>query len=178
MNMVDKNYFNEFTKNKNKPVNILFVCSGNVCRSVYAEFEFRKMVEESKILRNKVIVESGAVQYKNLHIHQNTKKILIREGFDEEEINKFKPRYLKDQENENLMKNADIIIGMARGHKLFTPKEYRKKFKQISELAINEKKDVGDPYFADTFEEYDEMIKEVHDYLVILKEKLEKFYSK
>lgn len=33
--------------NKNRPCRILFICHGNICRSVTAEFVFRRMAEEA-----------------------------------------------------------------------------------------------------------------------------------
>ncbi len=42
-------------------LNILFVCSGNTCRSPMAKVIFRKIDEEDDILHNKVDVDSAGI---------------------------------------------------------------------------------------------------------------------
>ena len=162
-----------------KPLNILWVCSGNICRSAYADFAFKKMVEDSPILSKiELKTHSGGLQFQNSAIDPRTTAVLVKEGFDEVEVNKHIPRYKKDYPE--MLEEADLIVGMAHSHKLLTPKKYRKeqnKFVQISNWAIGERKDIPDPYFVNTDEEYAELLAQVKEYLEIILKKLEAFYS-
>ena len=154
-------------------INLLFVCAGNICRSPYAEYLMRKWVNESKYLKGKVKCASAALQFKNEKIHPNTKKLLLEEGLSEEEIDAHVPRHIS--EHIDLFEKADLIIGMERAHKYSTPKTYRNKFRQISELSINKRKNIEDPYFAETFDEYKRVIMELKEFLSAFKQKLENF---
>lgn len=42
-------------------MNLLFVCSSNVCRSPYCEYMFRRMAEEDPVTAGKIHVSSSAV---------------------------------------------------------------------------------------------------------------------
>ena len=61
---------------------ILFVCSSNVCRSPFAEFVFRRLVQQSPILSS-AGTEGGssAVFNRNQYIYPKAVVSLAREGF-------------------------------------------------------------------------------------------------
>ena len=173
----EANILSRFTPDK--PLNILWVCSGNICRSAYADFAFNKMVQDSPILSNLGLkIHSGGLQFHNTEIDPRTTAVLVKEGFDEAEVNKHVPRHKKD--HPEMLEEADLIVGMSNSHKLLTPKKYRKeekKFVQISKWAIGERVDIADPYFVETDEEYADLLAHVKKYLEIILKKLEAFYS-
>jgi protein-tyrosine-phosphatase len=159
-----------------KALNILWVCSGNICRSAYADFVFNKMVKDSPVLSKIGLkIHSGGLQFKNDKIDPRTTTVLVKEGFDEDVVNKHVPRYKKDCPE--MLEEADLIVGMSHSHKLLTPKNYRDKFVQISNWAIGEREDIPDPYFVKTDEEYAALLNQVKKYLEIILKKLENFYS-
>lgn len=166
-------------KTLKKPFKILFICSGNIIRSAYADFTFNRMVEESEILRGRVQVKSGAVQFKNSNIDERTVTVLVKEGFNPDIVRKHIPKHKDDYPE--IFDEADIIIGMTKSHRVNLPKQYRAgdlmKFVMLSELVDNERKDIEDPYFVNTFEEYENILKDVRKYLEKLKLKLEEFYK-
>ncbi len=172
----EANILNRFTPDK--PLNILWVCSGNICRSAYADFVFNKMVEDSAVLNKLGLkIHSGGLQFQNTEIDPRTTAVLVKEGFDEAEVNKHVPRHKEDYPE--MLEEADLIVGMANSHKILTPKKYRyDKFIQISKWALDGKRiDIPDPYFVNTDEEYAELLAQVKEYLVIILKKLEDFYS-
>jgi protein-tyrosine-phosphatase len=177
--LMDKYAFIQNTKELKKPLKILFICSGNIIRSAYAEFVFRKMVEDSDILRGKIQVKSGAVQFKNTKIDERTVSVLESEGFNPEEVRKHIPKHKDDYPE--IFDEADIIIGMTKSHRVSLPKQYRAgefmKFTLLSELANDERKDIEDPYFTNTMDEYRQILKEVNGYLRKLIQKLVDFYK-
>jgi protein-tyrosine-phosphatase len=138
------------------------------------------MVKDSPVLSKIGLkIHSGGLQFQNTEIDPRTTAVLVKEGFDKAEINKHIPRYKKDYPE--MLEEADLIVGMSHSHKLLTPKKYRKeqnKFVQISNWAIGERRDIPDPYFVHTDEEYEALLAQVKKYLVIILRKLEDFYSK
>lgn len=156
--------------------NVLFVCSQNMCRSPYCEYMFRKMVEDSDVLRGKVDVKSSAVMSPVPYIDPKTAEALIREGFDEAYVNSHKPGFILRPYDIKLFKNADIIIGMTKGHKLLTPIWWQGKFKTLSEAATGRYKPVPDPWLIKDIDKYiGEMNKikaYLEQYVTVLEEEL------
>jgi len=163
---------------KKIPLKILFICSGNICRSAYAEFIFKKLISESEILKGKIIVNSAAVQFRNDSIDERIVSILKEDGIDESISRKHVSRY-KDDYLE-LFYDADIIIGMSKSHKINLPKDIRNnqnsKFVQLAEIAANEMADIEDPFFISDFADFKKIVMKIKDYLIKLKEKLELFF--
>ena len=170
--------FNETMKNiGNKiPINVLFACSGNICRSAYAEYIFRRMVENSEILKGKISVKSAALSIINETIDPRTKKMLMVEGFSEDEIDRHIPHYIKG--NEKFFDSADIIIGFSNQHRLATPKRYREKFQMLSQIVLDLKVTIGDPYWTETFEQFQEILNRAKELLEEFKSMLEERFSK
>lgn len=157
---------------------ILFVCSSNVCRSPYAEFIFKRMVDENEVLKNNISsVRSSAVFNKSKTIFGKGKISLLNEEFTEEEINKFKPTFkFSDRQ---LFEEADIIIGMSKAHKFLTPKKYRHKFNTLSEVAIGKTVAIPDPFLRRTQSDYDEVMDIIKTFLGLYANNLiEEFSSK
>ncbi|MHA1311890.1 MAG: arsenate reductase/protein-tyrosine-phosphatase family protein [Candidatus Helarchaeota archaeon] len=148
----------ENLKNK-ETISILFICSGNIIRSVMAEFLFKKMIREQTRNYDKFVVNSGAVLFKNSNLHEFTKEILIKEGFKKSLIDTFKPTYLKNKENFHLLVESDIIIVMEKSHLHLIPKNLRDKSFLLAEL-VNENIILPDPFGTDInvyYEIYDKI---------------------
>jgi len=154
-----------FTSLENKNlIKILFVCSGNICRSAYADFFFRRLLSETEDLKNKFEIKSGALSFKNSSIDPRTVKSLMSEGFSKDVLNSHIPRIVN--EHEYLLEEADLIIGFTSGHRLNTPKEFRNKFQMLSQLVVSKKIDIGDPYFTESFEEFKLIVDRIKEFLI------------
>ena len=145
-------------------MNILFVCSSNICRSPFCEILFRRMVSEDEKLSLLVEkISSAAVLNQSFKIHPKAVLALRREGFKDEEIYAHKPRFKwlawKD------FKDADLIIGMNKANKVFTPLPFQKKFKTLSELAIGEDVFISDPWLMKDINDYYKVMDLIKDYL-------------
>ena len=132
---------------------ILIVCSSNVCRSPYAEFHLKRLVENNPVLKQNIEwVDSSAVFNRSKEIFPKTKQCLLDDGFTLEEIDKFKPSFIKD--NIKPFEEADLIIGMTKSHKFWLPKKFKKKFVTLSEAAYNIYTAMPDPFMTKDMKKY------------------------
>ena len=129
---------------------ILFVCTGNTCRSPMAEGIFKDMLEKNNI--NNIIVSSAGISvFPGEHASEKAIKALKEKGID---ISGHRARQLLDEIN-----NVDLILTMTLTHKqiisdylkndtdkksprLFTLKEFAAK---ISGEKLTDT-DIVDPY--------------------------------
>lgn len=157
-------------------MNILIVCSSNICRSPYAEFMLKRMIEQNPVLKDKGIsVCSSAVFNQSKVIHPKAVKCLLAEGFDEETVKAHQPTFKRSADKR--FAEADVIIGMSKGHGLLTPKKYRSKFTTLSEAAIGYYVPVPDPFLYVKQEKYDEVMNVIKELLELYVAKLEEEYT-
>lgn len=86
---------------------ILFVCTGNSCRSVMAEYMLRKMTQGRDDLE---IVSAGTGVYVRSSASSETVAVLRREGIDA-------TMHVSQPLNTILLKKADLILVMTKGHR-------------------------------------------------------------
>lgn len=90
-------------------MNILFVCTGNICRSPLAERMLQHRVAELD-LDDVVVSSAGTRALNGKAMHPESRRVLGEYGIDPGE---FTSRML----TESLTANADIVLGMAREHR-------------------------------------------------------------
>ncbi len=152
---------------------ILLGCSSNVCRSPFAEFVFRRLVQQSPILSSAGIeVGSSAVFNRSKYIYPKAVVSLEREGFSREEVLAHKPAY-KGTDKQRF-EEADVIIGMSKIHRALTPHKYRHKFVTLSEAATGKYTPIPDPFLYPSQNEYDKVMSVIKKYLTLYAEKLER----
>ncbi|MFX1251663.1 MAG: hypothetical protein ACFFCZ_08635 [Promethearchaeota archaeon] len=136
-------------KNK-KPINILFICSGNIMRSPIAEMLFEKLLTENygETWRDKISVASGGVRFKNSQIFPLTRDLLLSEGIPAARIAQFKPRHIED--HPELFAEADLILAMTKGQikrLLNYEPNYDSKTILFTKF-ISDKRPIPDPWFS------------------------------
>ena len=142
-------------------MNILFVCTGNTCRSPMAAAIMEKIAIENDL---DVLIESaGIFATIGLSASEEAIKAVDKLGIDLT-FHQTKPI------TEELIEKSDIILTMTEAHKellkplagssVYTLKEY-------GGLAG----DISDPYGGDE-EDYDETAKEIYDALVDVAERI------
>lgn len=130
-------------------IKVLFVCHGNICRSVMAEYI-------CKSIRPDLYCESRAVSYEEEgnDIYPPAKKCLDRHGIKydrhhatritQEDYDNFDVIYVMDQSNMRLIKN----IVNDYDHKIF----------------MLDDKDVSDPWYYNNYDEvYDQMYEKIKE---------------
>ncbi len=126
---------------------VLFVCTGNICRSPTADGVMRHLVREAG-LEGRVRVDSaGTIDY---HVgeppDERAQAHARRRGY---ELSTLRARQVTDGDFETF----DLILAMDRGHlrtlQELAPAEHRHKMRLFMEYATTRKRDeVPDPYFG------------------------------
>ncbi len=148
-----------------------------MCRSPYAEFIFKKIVAENPVLSANIeSVKSTALFNKSTGMHQKTVKALLAEGISQEEIDGFKSDFKWC--NPEKLKEADIIIGMSDVMKIMLPVKYWKKYKTLSQAAIDKSASIPDPWLSKSDEYYYNTMEMIKTFLYVYSDRLIERFSK
>jgi len=146
-------FFSQFPMATKKTVRVLFVCTGNICRSPTAEGVFRALVEKEG-LGDRIIADSAATHSYHIGSKPDHRSIAAakRRGVD---LSKLRARKVVSTDFETF----DLVLAMDEGHhrilSRLCPKTHLDRLKMFLEFAPEfGVEDVPDPYYgdADTFE--------------------------
>ena len=141
---------------------LLFVCTGNTCRSPMAAAIMNKIAEENemdvKALSAGIFAEIGSGASENAIKAMRLYEISLKE-------------HKATQLTEKMIDEADIVLTMTEGQKLMIEGYAPEKIFSLYEFLSSEG-DIADPYGGD-LDEYNETAQEIYDALVDLAESLE-----
>lgn len=148
-------------------MNILFVCTGNTCRSPMAEGIFKSMLEERNI-ESMNISSAGISAFETESANQKAINTLIKDGIN---IKEHKARQISSE----IIKDSDLILTMTSSHKniilssipelsnkIYTLKEYA--YLINNENVIGRNLDIADPFGGD-YNIYERCALEIKTYL-------------
>lgn len=149
---------------------ILFVCTGNTCRSSMAEGLFKKLISEDMELKDIKVVSAGTGVFYSGGATEQAIEAVREMGVD---IRGHKAKQITNE----LINEADLILTMTMAHKLrilnINPEAKNKVFtlKEFVNDDLVDDLDISDP-FGCPLEEYKKCAQEIYEYLVKVKEKI------
>ena len=156
-----------------KKVKILFVCTGNTCRSPMAESYLSYLIAINS--KSRLLVDTtGIFTIDSAGISANEGDSLSKHA--ETVLQKYnctKKEHKSKNINQELMETADLILTMTEKHKNILLKEYsccEKKIFNLREYAEDNSQDIFDPY-GGTVEDYEKAF-------LLIKDALDKIYKK
>lgn len=115
---------------------ILFVCTGNTCRSAMAEGMFKKMLEEKTKGNSKIeVISAGISALPGISPTFEAISVMFEQGID------ISQHYAQELQEE-LIKKADLILVMTNEHKEYIHKEFpfaQNKTFLLKKFTINNK---------------------------------------
>ena len=156
---------------------ILFVCTGNTCRSAMAEGIFRKMLKERTEDGSKFnILSAGISALPGMNPTPEAIKVMFEQGID---ISQHHAQELREE----LIKKADLILVMANDHKEYIYKEFpfaQNKTFLLKEFTLNNKTE-SNQNNEGNYEIIDPIGRKIEFYRIVareLKENLEKLLDR
>ena len=135
-------------------MNILFVCTGNTCRSPMAAALMNKLASENDM---DVTCESAGI-YASENEPASENAIIAMQNYGAD-LTEHKSKIISD----TLIQQSDLILTMTEGHKMMISGIAPEKIFTICEFAGYEG-DISDPYGGD-IDEYKETAEEIYDCL-------------
>ena len=144
-------------------MNILFVCTGNTCRSPMAAALFNKIATEKDL---DVRIESAG-SFAEEGAPASTEAIIVMKEYDIDLLG-----HHAQPINTELLEKSDVILTMTAAHKMLLEQYAEGKVFTLSEYADLDD-DIDDPYGGDV-EEYKECADELYNTLLLVAEKMKK----
>lgn len=157
-----------------KQLRILFVCTGNIFRSVAAEYCLRDYLEKEGV-KNVIIKSAGTMKFKQVN-HPLVLKTLSSLGIDAR-------RHKQVKLNKKMLYEQDLVVAMAKDHQEIIKKEFGLDIPLFNELVFQKSVSVLDVCDAvpdyktnsEAFEKHiDTTVRYIHEVIPKLKEELVK----
>lgn len=156
-------------------IRLLFICSGNICRSPYMELRFKDLIQKSEKIKNKhrfIISSGGFITQRDLiKGHPFTRRALLEKGVSPDLVDAFESRNLRKYKQE--LENAFAIITPSEKTNPLVPEKYHNKIVFLSEISIGIIKETEDPVRIPDYSEYKKHIDELEEMLIELIKKFE-----
>lgn len=144
-------------------MNILFVCTGNTCRSPMAAALFNKIATEKEL---DVRIESAGI-FAEEGAPASAEAIVVMKGYGIDLLG-----HHAQPLNTELIEKSDIILTMTTAHKMLLQQSVPDKVFTVMEYAGLDG-DISDPFGCDV-EEYKECADELYNTLLIIADKISK----
>lgn len=150
--------------------NVLFVCTGNTCRSSMAEILFKEILKREKLDDKVKVKSSGTSVHTSLPAYDNAIEAVRELGLD---LTSHRSQKLSI----DLLREADLILTMTRTHKAHVlniiPDAKDKVFTLVEYATDGKEEDILDPFGYD-LEVYKRCRDEINKYLEMVVKKIGK----
>lgn len=120
-----------------KPQSVLFVCTGNIFRSVTAEYALKARLGAG----TSYVVSSAGIDAKAQSMHEWVLARLREKGADP-------TSHVQRQLTEKLVAAADLVIAMGRNHQAFIREEYGQDVPLFNQICLGHDKPILDLHEA------------------------------
>ncbi|WP_071140369.1 MULTISPECIES: low molecular weight protein arginine phosphatase [Tissierellales] len=148
--------------------NILFVCTGNTCRSPMADGLFENMIENNKDNYSNIShTSAGIYVFGGERPTDEAIKVMAEEGID---ISQYRSKGL----TEKMVEDADVVFVMTKNHKNYMRNSYpsaSEKIFTLKEYAYGKEDDIIDP-FGEGMEVYRKVKEDIKDALEEILQKM------
>jgi len=138
-------------------VKILFVCTGNSCRSVMAEYLMKKFLEDEGI-EGVDVASAGTAAWTGGTASYEVVELLREFGLD---ASAHRSRMI----DKEIVEWADIILAMEKGHVAFIKEQFpssEDKVRLLKKFAMDVKGEIDDP-IGRGFPAYRRALREIYD---------------
>lgn len=119
------------------PHSILFVCTGNIFRSMVAEYAVRAQVGP----KSRHLIESAGIMAKPQTIHPVIRARLIQKGADPS-------AHIQRMLTQDVIDRIDLIIAMGQDHRDFIQREFGRTVPLFNEVSCGQKTPILDLHEA------------------------------
>lgn len=147
-------------------MNILFICTGNTCRSPMAEGLMKDLAKKKNI--DIKVDSAGLFAFEGQLASKEAVLVMEEEGID---ISNHRAKMV----NKSLLESADLILTMSISHKRQLLREYgfiKNKVYTLKEYAYGSKEDIQDP-FGQSINAYINAKNEIKESIIKVLEKIE-----
>ena len=147
--------------------NILYICSGNTCRSPFAEY-FSKWLQKAKFVNeiNELNFDSAGIYHYYEQPQEGTLKYLKAKGIGMDD-------FQAKEADEDLLNKQDLILAFEEKYHI---RKLKRKFKNVKDLddkmflllkfaGETENLEIEDPFYLEE-NEYNEILKRIEDGII------------
>lgn len=124
-------------RSSGKPQSVLFVCTGNIFRSVAAEYALKAGLGVS----TSCVVSSAGIDVKPQSVHDWVQTKLREKGADP-------TSHVQRQLTQELVDAADLVIAMGRDHQVFVRKQFGRDVPLFNQVCLGHDQPILDVHEA------------------------------
>ncbi|MEP6959038.1 MAG: hypothetical protein ABI980_09955 [Nitrospirota bacterium] len=116
---------------------VLFVCTGNIFRSVTAEYALKARLGPGR----SCVVSSAGIDVKPQSVHAWVQARLLEKGADP-------ATHIQRQLTKELVEDADLVIAMGRNHQVFVREQFGRDVPLFNQICLGHDKPILDLHEA------------------------------